>query len=92
MRITVYMKPTCSYSVRALKLLEERELAFDTIDVSKDSMLKQEMIDKSGRTTTPQIFVGEYHVGGYDDLVGLDSTGKLDQVLAGDGELSAMHP
>ncbi|MFL5319231.1 MAG: glutaredoxin domain-containing protein [Myxococcaceae bacterium] len=92
MRMTVYMKPTCGMSQRAMKLLREREIAFDTIDISKDETKRAEMIDRSGRTTTPQIFVGEYHLGGYDDLVGADANGHLDQLLEGADQMASLQP
>ena len=92
MRITVYMTPTCGPSQRAMKLLRDQELAFDAIDISQDPLLKAEMIDRSGRDTTPQIFIGEYHVGGYDDLVGLDASGRLDALLEGEGQTASLMP
>ncbi|MDG2520840.1 glutaredoxin 3 [Caulobacter segnis] len=80
--VTIYTRPFCGYCARALKLLNDKGAAFTEIEAGMDPKLRQEMIDKSGRTTFPQIFVGDQHIGGCDDMMALDRSGKLDPMLA----------
>lgn len=83
-KIKIYTTPICPYCVRAKSLLKKKGVAFDEIDVFMDSGARDEMETKSnGRRTVPQIFIGDTHVGGCDDLYALDSAGKLDPLLAG---------
>jgi glutaredoxin 3 len=80
--IKIYTTPICPYCVRAKALLKKKGAAFDEIDVFMDADARQEMEDKSnGRHTVPQIFIGEKHVGGCDDLYALESQGELDPLL-----------
>lgn len=82
--ITVYSGPNCPYCVRAKQLLKSKGVAFTDFDVKADQAKFEEMLAKSnGRKTIPQIFIGETHVGGCDDLYALDAAGKLDAMLAG---------
>lgn len=79
--ITIYSTPICPYCVRAKKLLEEKGETYTEIDVS-DADERAKLIEKAGgRKTVPQIFIGDHHVGGYDDLSALDRSGKLDEML-----------
>ncbi len=78
----IYMTPSCPYCSRALRLLERRGATYDKIDVRRDPALRAEMERLTGRHTVPQIFIGERHVGGYDDLVALDMDGVLETLLA----------
>ncbi len=81
-KITIYTTPICPYCVRAKQLLKKKGAAFDEIDVFMDADARQEMEDKAqGRRTVPQIFIGEKHVGGCDDLYALESQGELDPLL-----------
>lgn len=83
-KITIYTKDYCPYCTKARGLLE-RKGAGDSIveiDVTHDETLQQEMITKSGgRRTVPQIFIGNTHIGGCDDLHALESSGKLSEML-----------
>lgn len=80
--ITVYSKDYCPYCVRAKTLLTQKGAAFTEIDVTRDEAKLAEMLAKSnGKRTVPQIFIGETHVGGFDDLHALDQSGKLDALL-----------
>lgn len=80
--IDIYTKPTCSYCRRAKQLLTSKRLAFHEIDVSKDPAQRQTMIQRAdGRRTVPQIFIGQIHIGGCDDLYALERAGKLDPLL-----------
>ncbi len=81
MKVTIYTTPVCPYCTAAKALLRNRQAAFTEIDVSGQQDLREEMIRRSGRRTVPQIFIGETHVGGYDDLAALDGAGRLDALL-----------
>jgi glutaredoxin 3 len=80
--IEIYTKTFCPYCWRAKTLLESKGVAFQEISVDFGGKQKQLMVERaSGRTTVPQIFIGEVHVGGCDDLMALESEGKLDPLL-----------
>ena len=81
-QVTIYTKPFCPYCTRAVKLLEDKGVSFTEIEAGSDPELRREMIQKSGRTTFPQIFIGERHIGGCDDMVALERAGELDPLLA----------
>jgi glutaredoxin 3 len=81
-KVTIYTRPFCGYCARALALLESKGADFEEIEAGMDPELRREMMDRSGRTTFPQIFVGEQHIGGCDDMLALDRAGKLDPLLA----------
>jgi len=82
--VTVYTTVFCPYCTRALSLLEKKGAQVVEIQAGMDSKLKAEMIQRSGgRRTFPQIFIGETHVGGCDDLHALDAKGGLDPLLTG---------
>ena len=82
--VTIYTKPFCPYCSRALKLLRDKGVAFDEIDdAAFDATKKRAMVSRTGGVSTfPQIFIGERHVGGCDDLMALDRKGELDKLLA----------
>jgi len=81
--IEIYTKTFCPYCWRAKLLLESKGVEYKEIGVDFGGEVKQIMIQRAnGRTTVPQIFVGELHIGGCDDLVALDRDGKLDELLA----------
>jgi glutaredoxin 3 len=81
--IVVYTKPLCPYCHRALDLLARKGAKVIEIEAGFDANLRREMITKSrGRATYPQIFIGDTHVGGCDDLMALEREGKLDPLLA----------
>ena len=75
--IIIYSTSYCPYCVRAKDLLARKGLTFTEILVDEDEQKREEMIAKTNRMTVPQIFIGEQHVGGYDDLYALDRAGKL---------------
>ncbi|MFN3524021.1 MAG: glutaredoxin 3 [Phenylobacterium sp.] len=81
-KVTIYTKPFCPYCIRALDLLTKKGVAFDEIEAAFDPEKRQEMMRRSGRSTFPQIFVGDTHVGGCDDMMALEREGKLDPLLA----------
>lgn len=80
--VTIYTTPFCGFCHAAKRLLNSKDVMFNEIDVSRDPELKQEMMTKSGRHTVPQIWVGETHVGGFDELNALERAGKLDPLLS----------
>ena len=83
--IVVYSTGWCPYCVRARALLERKGLPFREIKVDEDPAQRQAMLARSGgRRTVPQIFVGDHHVGGFDELYALEKTGQLD-ALTGRG-------
>ncbi len=82
--VEIYTTPLCGYCHAAKRLLTSKGVAFTEIDVSRDPGLRATMTKRSnGGRTVPQIFIGEKHVGGCDDLHALDDAGKLDPLLAG---------
>ena len=80
-RIEVYHKTWCPYSRAALALLDEKGAVYEDIDVTDDRVREAEMVERSGRTSVPEIFVDGALVGGYDDLAALDDDGRLDRLL-----------
>jgi glutaredoxin 3 len=81
--ITIYTTPSCPYCHRAKGLLKRKNASFTEIDVSSDFAKREAMSKRAnGRRTVPQIFIGETHVGGSDDLHELEYAGKLDALLA----------
>lgn len=81
--VVIYTKPGCPYCTAAKALLDKKGVDFTEIVASSDPEKKQEMIQRSGgRMTFPQVFVGEKHIGGSDDLHALDARGGLDPLLA----------
>ncbi len=82
-KITIYTTPICPYCVRAKQLLKKKGASFDEVDVFMDDDARAEMAKRApGARTVPQIFIGDKHVGGCDDLYALDSDGKLDTLLS----------
>ena len=80
--VVMYSTAFCGYCQRARGLLERKGVAFLEIKVDEDASQREIMLKRSsGRRTVPQIFIGERHVGGYDDLAALDRSGELDKLL-----------
>ena len=88
-RTEIYFKSWCPYSQAALALLDSKGIDYTPIDVTHDTTRELEMRERAGRTSVPQIFVGERHLGGFDDINALDRAGELDAILAGDPETEA---
>lgn len=81
--VEIYTSPLCGYCHAAKRLLKEKGVSFSEIDVLADPSRKAEMIQRAnGGRTVPQIFIGDEHVGGCDDLHALERAGKLDPLLA----------
>ena len=79
--VIVYTRAFCPYCTRAVALLEKKGVCVTEVDATGCPQKRQEMIDRSGRWTFPQIFVGDMHVGGCDDLHALEQRGGLDPLL-----------
>lgn len=80
--VTLYGTDWCPFCVRAEQLLARKGVAPQKINIATDPQLREEMVQKSGgRRSVPQIFVGEIHVGGFDDLAELERQGRLDALL-----------
>jgi glutaredoxin 3 len=83
-KVTIYTTPFCPYCHSAKALLKRKNVDFSEIDVSFDPQERQRMMARAqGRRSVPQIFIGETHVGGSDELHALERQGKLDPLLAG---------
>ena len=82
--VEIYTSPLCGFCHAAKRLLTQKGVEFSEIDVLREPGRKAEMIERAnGRRTVPQIFIGETHVGGCDDLFALEQGGKLDAMLEG---------
>ncbi|HEY5568403.1 MAG TPA: glutaredoxin 3 [Gammaproteobacteria bacterium] len=81
-KVLVYSSPFCGYCGAAKRLLQKRGIEYTEVDVMFHPDRRAEMIARSGRQTVPQIFIGERHVGGFDDLNALEKRGELDRILA----------
>jgi glutaredoxin 3 len=87
--IEIYTRPGCGYCSAAKSLLTRKKVVFAEYDAAKDPNVRQAMYDRAGAGSTfPQIFIGDLHVGGCDDLYALDRAGKLDALLAGEEAFS----
>jgi glutaredoxin 3 len=81
-KITIYTTASCPYCHRAKQLLAKKNLEFTEIAVDNDPAARRTMIERAGRTSVPQIFFDDKHIGGCDDLYELNYDGKLDPLLA----------
>ena len=83
--IEIYTRPGCGYCTAAKSLLTRKNAAFTELSAATDPNVRQQMYDRAGAGTTfPQIFIGQTHVGGCDELYALDRAGELDALLAGE--------
>ena len=79
--VLMYSAGWCPYCARARSLLERKGISFREIDIETDAELRAEMIARSGRRSVPQIFIGERHVGGFEELYQLERAGELDGLM-----------
>jgi glutaredoxin 3 len=86
-QVLIYSTQICPYCIRAKQLLQHKGVPYQEKMIDQDRGLMREMMERSQRRTVPQIFIDDYHVGGYDDMAELDSLGKLDRLLG----ISADH-
>ena len=80
-RVTMYSTRVCPYCVMAEKLLAKKGVTAEKVLLDDQPTLRDEMVKRTGRTTVPQIFIGERHIGGYTDLAALDLKGELEPLL-----------
>ena len=80
--ITLYTSAVCGYCVAAKNFLRSRGLDWNEVRIDTDPAEREKMMARARRTTVPQIFVGDVHVGGYDDMIALHRAGKLDELLS----------
>jgi glutaredoxin 3 len=83
--VTVYLSDWCPYCQRAMTLLGGKPVVIKELNVDEDSKLREEMTARTNRRTVPQIFIGDKHVGGCDELYALDRSGELDRLIQGAG-------
>jgi glutaredoxin 3 len=83
--VTMYVSNWCPYCQRAKSLLTQKQIKFDEVNVEDDEKYREEMVARSKRRTVPQIFIGDKHVGGCDELYELDRSGELDRLIQGAG-------
>jgi glutaredoxin 3 len=79
--VKVYTAPNCGYCTAAKNLLKTKGVAFEEIDLSRDPGLRQQIMERSGRRTVPQIFIADQSLGGYDEIAALNKSGELDRLL-----------
>ena len=79
--VKIYTTQTCPYCTRAKRLLQNKNVLYEEIDVGWDDDARMKLVQRTGRQTVPQIFIGDVHVGGSDELQALDSRGELDPLL-----------
>jgi glutaredoxin 3 len=80
-KIVIYSRDFCPYCVRAKSLLKGKNIAFEEIKIVTEELMKEVLEKSGGRTSVPQIFIDEFHVGGFDELNALNLSGKLDELL-----------
>ena len=83
-QITLYTSAVCGYCVAAKNFLKSRGLGWKEVRIDTDPAEREKMVARARRTSVPQIFIGDTHVGGYDDLMALNRAGKLESLLAGE--------
>jgi glutaredoxin 3 len=85
-KVTIYTRAFCPYCTRAVQVLKQKGAQLQEIDAGMDPALREEMTRRSGGGRTfPQIFIGEEHIGGCDDMLALDHRGELDRLLSAPG-------
>ena len=82
-KVEIYTKSWCPFSTRAKAHLDFKGVLYEEIDITTDSIREMEMVKRSARNTVPQIFIDGHHLGGSDDLLTAEASGKLDQLLYG---------
>ena len=80
-KVTIYSTRICPYCVRAKNYFSKKNIEYTEIMIDKDITSMREMMEKTGRKSVPQIFIGDYHVGGFDDLIEHDMDGKIEALL-----------
>ncbi|MFT4591489.1 MAG: glutaredoxin 3 [Gammaproteobacteria bacterium] len=81
LKIIMYTKPFCGFCAAAKALFREKDVSYTEIDIGGNATLREEMMARSGRSTVPQIFINDEHIGGYDDMAALEEAGEFDSRL-----------
>ncbi len=81
--VTIYTGNRCAYCSAAKKMLDSKGISYNEINIHEDASKAEEMVERTNRRTVPQIFIGDIHVGGFDDMAELNTEGKLDDMLKG---------
>ena len=79
--VRIYTTPYCPYCVRAKRLLQKKNVLYEEVDVSGDDEARVQLMQRTGLRTVPQVFIGDRHVGGSDELYALEQRGELDALL-----------
>ena len=85
-RVVLYTTPSCPFCVRAKRLLAERGIAYDEVDVAEDDELRADLVKRTGRQTVPQIFIDGESIGGFEELAALDASTRLADLVGDDGD------
>ena len=80
-KVIIYSTRICPYCIRAKNFFNKKNIDYTEIMIDQDPSLIKEMVERSGRQSVPQIFIDDYHVGGFDDLIEHDMEGKLEDLL-----------
>jgi len=80
-RVELYTTPGCPFCVRAKRLLDQRGIPFEEVDVAADEVLRAEIVRRTGRRTVPQIFIDGRSIGGFEELAALDAVGELAELV-----------
>lgn len=83
-KVVIYTQMFCGYCTAARALFDEKGVVYEDIDITMKPQLRLELRERTGRRTVPQIYIGDHHVGGYDDLAALDASGELAKLLGDD--------
>lgn len=81
-KILIYTSANCPYCTWSKRLLDKKQASYEEIRVDQDDTVRLRLHERTKRTSVPQIFIGDFHVGGYQDMVELDQEGKLDKLLS----------
>ena len=82
--VTIYTGYRCAYCDAAKRMLDSKNVKYNEININEEQAKAEEMVQRTNRQTVPQIFIGETHIGGFDDMAELNSEGKLDEMLNGE--------
>ena len=86
-KVLIYTSTSCPYCAWSKRLLDKKQVSYDEVRVDQDEVARAELQARTKRTSVPQIFVDDFHIGGYQDMVKLDQEGKLDELLRGESAL-----
>ena len=82
-KVLVYTSANCPYCLWSKRLLDKKQVSYEEIRVDQDEAMRAQLQTRTKRTSVPQIFIDDFHVGGYQDMVELDQDGELDKLLSG---------